>query len=234
LAKNEFPENRRLTTDDRIEEMLEHMLKGGPIMVPLVMCSLISLAVVFDRWQAFRGNKRIDTRSLRSKVLSHLRNNDIEKAVSECESSRGPIASVMLAGLRSYSHLHGKEESSETMRLVVGQVMEDYSAQAMSVVNKRLDVLTTIGVAAPLLGMTGTVTGMIASFAGLAEAGSVGGSGGAVADGIAEAMVTTAVGLIVALAAVIPQSVFNRWSDEIELEIEESTSEVVEFILTHH
>jgi biopolymer transport protein ExbB/TolQ len=120
------------------------------------------------------------------------------------------------------------------MRLVVGQVMEDYSAQAMSVVNKRLDVLTTIGTAAPLLGMTGTVTGMIASFAGLADAGSVGGSGGAVANGIAEAMVTTAVGLIIALFAVIPQSVFNRWSDEIELEIEEGTSEVVEFILTHH
>jgi biopolymer transport protein ExbB/TolQ len=95
-------------------------------------------------------------------------------------------------------------------------------------------VLTTIGTAAPLLGMTGTVTGMIASFAGLADAGSVGDSGGAVANGIAEAMVTTAVGLIVALLAVIPQSVFNRWSDEIELEIEEANSEVVEFILTHH
>lgn len=203
-------------------------------MVPLLLCSMISLAVVYDRWQAFRANRRIDTRSLRSKVLTRLRGNDLDGAISECEDTGGPIASVILAGLRSYQHLKGKNESSETMRMVVGQAMEDYSAQAMSVVNRRLDVLTTIGVAAPLLGMTGTVTGMIASFAGLAEAGSIGGSGGAVADGIAEAMVTTAVGLIVALLAVIPQSVFNRWSDEIELEIEESTSETVEFILTHH
>jgi len=203
-------------------------------MVPLVICSLVSLAVVFDRWRAFRENRKVDTRSLRAKVLTHLRTKNIEGAISECESSHGPIASVLLAGLRSYSQLSGKGESSETMRLVVGQVMEDYSAQAMSVVNKRLDVLTTIGTAAPLLGMTGTVTGMIASFAGLADAGSVGGSGGAVANGIAEAMVTTAVGLIIALLAVIPQSVFNRWSDEIELEIEEGSSEVVEFILTHH
>ena len=203
-------------------------------MVPLVLCSMISLAVVYDRWQAFRANRRIDSRSLRSKVLTHLKKNELAAAIAECESTRGPIASVLLAGLRSYQHLRGKDESSETMRMVVGQVMEDYSAQAMSVVNRRLDVLTTIGVAAPLLGMTGTVTGMIVSFAGLADAGSIGGSGGAVADGIAEAMVTTAVGLIVALLAVIPQSVFNRWSDEIELEIEESTSETVEFILTHH
>lgn len=203
-------------------------------MVALVICSMISLAVVFDRWQVFRVNRKIDTRSLRSKVLARLRDNDISGAIAECEEAKGPIASVILAGLRSYQHLRGKEESSETMRMVVGQVMEDYSAQAMSVVNRRLDILTTIGVAAPLLGMTGTVTGMIASFAGLAEAGSVGGSGGAVADGIAEALVTTAAGLIIALFAVIPQSVFNRWSDEIELEAEEANSEIVEFILTHH
>ena len=202
-------------------------------MVALVLCSMISLAVVFDRWQAFRNNRRIDTRSLRSKVLARLRENNISGAISECEDARGPIASVILAGLRSYQHLRGKEESSETMRMVVGQVMEDYSAQAMSVVNRRLDVLTTIGVAAPLLGMTGTVTGMIASFAGMADAGGAGGSS-MVADGISEAMVTTAAGLIIALFAVIPQSVFNRWSDEIELEIEEANSEIVEFILTHH
>ncbi|MGB0144674.1 MAG: MotA/TolQ/ExbB proton channel family protein [Akkermansiaceae bacterium] len=203
-------------------------------MIPLILCSLISLAVVFDRWFAFRNNRKVNTRALRSKVLSHLRENDLEEAAHECESAKGPIASVILAGLRSYQQLKGKNESSETMRLVVGQVMEDYSTQAMGVVNRRLDVLTTVGTAAPLLGMTGTVTGMIASFAGLADAGSISGSGGAVANGIAEAMVTTAVGLIVALLAVIPQSVFNRWSDEIELEIEESNSEFVEFILTHH
>ena len=214
--------------------MLEQILKGGMLMIPLMLCSLIALAVVFDRWMAFRENRKIDTRSLRSKVLARLRENNIPAAISECESSGGPVASVLLAGLRSYQQLQGKKESSETMRLVVGQVMEDYSAQALSVVNRRLDVLTVIGVAAPLLGMTGTVTGMIASFAGLAEAGSSGGGGGAVAAGIAEALITTAAGLLIALMAVIPQSVFFRWSDEIELEIEEANSEFVEFILTHH
>lgn len=214
--------------------MIEQILKGGPLMIPLMLCSLVSLAVVYDRWFSFRENRRVDTRSLRTKVLARLREDNIVGAISECESARGPIASVLLAGLRSYKQLRSKNEGVETMRLVVGQVMEDYSSQAMSIVNKRLDILTTIGVAAPLLGMTGTVTGMIASFAGLADAGSVGGSGGAVANGIAEAMITTAAGLLIALSAVIPQSVFNRWSDDIELEIEEGTSEFVEFILTHH
>ena len=203
-------------------------------MIPLMLCSLVSLAVVYDRWMAFRANRKIDTRSLRSKVLSHLREDNIADAIAECEASSGPIASVLLAGLLSYKLLKSRNESSETMRMVVGQVMEDSSAQAISLVGKRLDVLTTVGVAAPLLGMTGTVTGMIASFAGLAEAGSVGGGGGTVANGIAEALITTAAGLLIALSAVIPQSIYNRWSDEIELEIEKATGEMMEFILTHH
>ncbi len=203
-------------------------------MYPLLLCSLVSLAVVYDRWQAFRENRKIDTRSLRSKVLAHLRDKNISGAINECEAAGGPIASVLLAGLLSYKLLQSKNENSETMRMVVGQVMEDYSTEAISLVGKRLDVLTTVGVAAPLLGMTGTVTGMIASFAGLAEAGSAGGGGSTVANGIAEALITTAAGLLIALCAVIPQSVYNRWSDEIELEMEKATGELMKFILTHH
>ena len=210
--------------------MLEHILNGGPLMVPLMLCSLVSLAVVYDRWMAFRANRKVDTRALRSKVMANLRQDNINGAISECESARGPIASVVLAGLRSYKQLKEKGESTETMRMVVAQVMEDYEAQAMGVVNKRLDVLTTVGTAAPLLGMTGTVTGMIIAFSEMSEAGNQ----QIIARGIAEALVTTAVGLIIALSAVIPQSAFNRWSDEIELEIEESTTDLVEFILTHH
>lgn len=210
--------------------MLEHIINGKIMMGPLLICSMVSLAVVYDRWFAFRANRQIDTRSLRTKVLNHLRADNIASAQEECIAARGPLASVLLAALRSYEQLKEKGEGAETMRLVVGQVMDDYSAQSMHVVNKRLDVLTTIGTAAPLLGMTGTVTGMIASFAGMADSN----DNSAVATGISEAMITTATGLIVALFAVVPQSVFNRWSDEIELEIEEASSEFVEFILTHH
>ena len=214
--------------------MIEQILLGGPLMIPLMLCSLVGIAVVYDRWFSFRQNRRIDTRSLRAKVQARLNEKNISGAISECETTGGPVASVLLAGLRSYKQLNDKNEGTETMRLVVAQVMQDYGAQAMSVVSKRLDVLTTIGMAAPLLGMTGTVTGMIASFESLAAAGSSGAGGGAVALGISEALITTAAGLLIALAAVIPQSVFYRWSDEIELEIEESTCELVEFILTNH
>ena len=132
--------------------MLEHILKGGPMMVPLILCSLVSLAVVYERWMAFREDRKIDTRALRSKVLASLRAGDTDAAIAECAATGGPVASVLLVGLRSYKQMRLKDESSEIMRMVVGEVMEDYSLQAMSVVNKRLDVLTTVGTAAPLLG----------------------------------------------------------------------------------
>lgn len=214
--------------------MIETLILGGSLMIPLVLCSLAALAVVFDRWSAFRHNAKVDVKSLRARVLGHLQRKDIPGAIQECEMSRGPVAAVLVAGLRSYALLKSKGESAETMRLVVGEVMQDSAAHAMSSVTNRLDVLTTVGTAAPLLGMTGTVTGMIASFAGLAEAGSSSGGGGAVANGIAEALITTAAGLLIALGAVIPQSLFNRWSDGIELEMDEATAELVEFILTSH
>jgi biopolymer transport protein ExbB len=214
--------------------MLEHILTGGPMMVPLMICSLISLAVVVDRFLAFRANAKVDTRALEANVLAMLRSGDVEAAIAECEATRGPVATVLLAGLCSYRQLRDKGESSETMRMVIGEVMTEQTSQAMGSVTKRFDVLTTIGTTAPLLGMTGTVTGMIASFQGLAEG--AGGSDGntAVADGIAEALVTTAAGLIIALMAVIPESIFNRWGDNIELEIDDFISDFMEFILTHH
>lgn len=210
--------------------MLEQILKGGPLMVPIMACSLVSLAVVYDRWCAFRENRKIDTRALRSKVLAYLRANNLDAAISECAATGGPLASVMLAGLRSYQQLKEKNENPETMRLVVGQVMDEYSAQALSVVNKRLDVLTTVGTAAPLLGMTGTVTGMIGSFAGMAEAGASGAGGGAVAAGIAEALITTAAGLLVAAPGYAMYHLLVDRIDRITLDMEAAATEIVAFL----
>ena len=76
--------------------MLEQILKGGKMMVPLMACSVVSLAVVYDRWVAFRKNRRVDTKALRSKVLTLLRQDNVEGAIAECETSSGPIPAVLL------------------------------------------------------------------------------------------------------------------------------------------
>ena len=108
--------------------------------------------------------------------------------------------------------------------------MDDFMRQSIGTVEKRLWILATIGTVAPLLGMTGTVTGMINSFQNLASASKV--DAGAVGVGISEALITTAGGLIIALGAVIPYSFFTSVSDKTELDIEEASAEMLDLLAT--
>lgn len=211
--------------------MFENIIKGGPLMVPLLLCSVIALAIILDRWLAFRANNRIDARSLRARLLQLLHEGKVADALNLCASTPGPISAVLLAGLQTYEGLEGDDRNTNSIRLMVGKSMEDFSRHAMSAVEKRLNGLSTIGNAAPLLGMTGTVTGMIASFGALAGAGQL--EAQVVASGISEALITTASGLMIALFAVIPYNFFTSKAEGIELEIDEATTEIVEFLATH-
>ena len=116
----------------------------------------------------------------------------------------------------------------------VREVAEAEGSRQVGMLSSRITYLADIGSVAPMVGLLGTVLGMIKSFLNISTGGFEGARQMQLADGVSEALITTAAGLLIALGAVIPQSVFNRWSDEIELEIEEGTSEFVEFILTHH
>jgi biopolymer transport protein ExbB len=105
--------------------------------------------------------------------------------------------------------------------------MENYSQVATGAINKRLGVLSFIAGSAPLLGMLGTVTGMISAFAGMAVGGV---SNETVSAGISEALITTAAGLIISLIAVVPYHYFTARAGAIESEMVESASELLDFI----
>jgi biopolymer transport protein ExbB len=207
--------------------LLETLLQGRIMMVPLIICSVLALAVFLDRFMAFYKNNKVDVRALRSQLARLLREHKVREAALLCGTTPGPISAVLLAGLQSYLKLEKK--TPENTRITVGQAMDDFTRQSIGMVEKRLWMLATIASAAPLLGMTGTVTGMIKSFKQLAEAGA---DAGAVGVGISEALVTTSAGLIIALAAVIPYSFFISVSDRIELEIEEAASDTVDMLVT--
>jgi len=208
--------------------LLETILKGRMMMIPLMACSVIALAVFMDRLLAFYANSKLDARALRSHLMKLLREHKVKEAALLCANTSGPIAAVLLAGLQSYMKLI--KRTPENTRITVGQAMDDFSRQSIGTVEKRLWVLATIGSSAPLLGMTGTVTGMIKSFQNLAEAAGV--DAGAVGVGISEALITTAAGLIIALGAVIPYSIFVSMSDRIELDIEEASAEMLDLLVT--
>ncbi len=209
--------------------MLKYLLEGGPLMIPLLVCSVLTLGVLIDRIWAFYANSKHDTRSLRARVLALMEEERIDDAARLCTHTPGPVSAVLLSGLQSYAKHRDLADRPADLTDVMEKAMDDYGQHAMSAVEKRLGILATIGSAAPLLGMTGTVTGMIGAFAELSASGA---EAEGVALGISEALITTATGLLIALAAVIPYNVFQSVADKINLEIEEASSELLDFVAT--
>lgn len=206
--------------------MLETIIQGRLMMIPLMICSVLSVAVLIDRAWAFYANSKIDVRALRAQLMKFLRRGQIRDAALLCINTPGPVSAVLLAGLQSYEKL--ERRNPENLRMTVGETMEDYSLHSMNAVEKRLWILSTVGNAAPLFGMAGTVLGMIKSFKKLAEMADT----AAVAVGISEALITTGAGLLIALGAVIPYNIFTSMTSDIELEIDEASAEMLEFLVS--
>lgn len=212
--------------------MLEVIIKGGMLMIPLMIESILAIGILIDRALAFRANALIDTRALRAKLLQLLHEDKVAEAAQLCANTPGPVSAVLLAGLQAYDKHRAATTRPEVLRPLVEDALEDYSYSAMNAVQKRLNVLSFIGNSAPLFGMTGTVTGMIKSFSAIAGAGALEGS--IVASGIAEALITTAAGLLIAMAAVIPYHYFSSRAEQIELEVHEASAELLDFVTLRH
>ena len=207
--------------------MLEYILDGGLLMYPITLCSIVALAVVIDRVRAFR-NAEVDTVALRTRVVDCLEGGKLDEAVALCRDSRGPVAAVLLAGLDRYGRLLARGRNLVEIETNVKETMEDYAPHVMETLESRLNVLALVGSIAPLLGMTGTVTGMIASFNAMAEMGGL--DAGGVAAGIAEALITTGAGLIIAVPAVVAYNLFTRKIEKYTLELEQTMKGLIDFI----
>jgi biopolymer transport protein ExbB len=166
--------------------MWSYFVKGGPVMWPLLVLSVLGITVAIWRWIALRqATSTVPElmRELRTKLVA----GDVAGAIQVCERVRGPVAAIVKAGLLRY----GRPKDEVEMGL------QDASAHELSVLERGLPLLATTATVAPLLGFLGTVTGMINSFDALAEVGL--NNPAAVASGISEALITTAAGLIIAI-----------------------------------
>ncbi|MBM4043308.1 MAG: MotA/TolQ/ExbB proton channel family protein [Planctomycetes bacterium] len=207
--------------------MLEYILDGGLLMYPLAACSIVALAVMIDRVRAFRAADT-DIMALRAKVTDCLDAGRVDDAVSACHEFQGPVAAVLLSGLDRYRKLVARGRAVIEIETNVKETMEDYAPHAMEPLESRLNLLSMIGSIAPLLGMTGTVTGMITSFNTMAEMGGM--EAGGVAAGIAEALITTGAGLLIAVPSVVAYNVFAKKIDRYVLEIEQTMKDLIDFI----
>ncbi|MFW5682477.1 MAG: MotA/TolQ/ExbB proton channel family protein [Phycisphaeraceae bacterium] len=212
--------------------MLEYLIDGGLMMIPLMLCSILAVAVIIDRVLAFR-KADADTHSLRMAVSEALESGKLDAAIEACKKYRGPVAAVTLAGLDKLRRLLQRRRPLAEIELNVGKTMEDFAPHVLENLEKRLNILALIAAASPLLGMTGTVTGMIKSFDQIVQTGG-GNIAEAAAGGISEALVTTAAGLLIALPALVAYNLLTKRIDRYTLEIEKSTTELIDFISLRH
>ena len=168
--------------------MLDLFFKGGFAMYPLLALSVVTVAIGIERVIYLR-RARTDASEFMGVIHGLLSRNALDEAYKHCESTSGPIAGIIQSGLKNQRR--GRQE--------VVRAIEDAGAIEVAKLEKGILVLQTISKIAPLIGLFGTVTGMIRSFQ------AMGGAGGEnprmVAAGIAEALVATAGGLVVAIPA---------------------------------
>jgi biopolymer transport protein ExbB len=169
-------------------------------MYPLLFFSVLAATVAIERFIVFSKAKLNVSEFLTKIRKALLVNRNVKEAIKICEQSKGPVASVMKAGLLRYGH--AREDIEKTI--------ENAALYELDRLEKRLGVLGTTANVAPMLGFLGTVAGMIKSFATLAEQGLT--NPAAVAVGISEALITTATGLIIAIPA---QLVYNWYTTKI-------------------
>ena len=166
--------------------MWSYFDKGGPIMWPLLLLSVLGVTVAIWRWMAIRAATQ-NIPSLLSSLRERLLAYDTDGAVQVCDRHPGPVSNIVRAGLLKFGRPKDEVELS----------LQDASAHELAVLERGLPLLATIAMVAPLLGFLGTVTGMINSFDALASVGL--NNPAAVASGISEALITTAAGLIIAI-----------------------------------
>jgi biopolymer transport protein ExbB len=185
--------------------MLEIFLHGGPVMYPLLACSMISLTVVIERFLFWLKVDMQRNRSLVDKVLELSRLGDWE-AVRICtQGSKDYIIRILITGI-----LH-REFS-------MAKAMESAASDVVRRMRKSMGILDTMITVAPLLGIFGTVIGIIVSFEALGSIGIE--QPRAVTAGIAQALITTAAGLGIAILSVFPYNYFNSRIENAALAIE--------------
>lgn len=184
--------------------LIDLFTSGGPVMIPIMLCSVLGLAILIERIRFYYRNPNTAAAFMK-KIKMALGTGNYVDAMKLCREENTPLANVVAAGI---DHLDlSKENLLDVMRAEAMLQMKKYE--------KHLGKLGTIASITPLLGLTGTVTGMISSFAVISTVGI--GDPTALAGGISEALYTTAAGLMVGIPALIA----HNWCEAKSLEFAE-------------
>lgn len=209
-----------------VPEALARMYEGGIIVPILIGCLLTVITFVVERLLTVsKASGKGNIAEFIRKVQYNLANKDVDKALAECDKQQGSVGNVMKAGLRKYKEMQSNNElNTEQKVLNIQKEVEEATALELPMLEKNLVFLSTIASVATLLGLLGTVLGMIKSFSGLGASGGGGGAEAAsqLSQGISEALYNTALGIGTSAVAIIMYNVFTTRIDAITYGIDES------------
>jgi biopolymer transport protein ExbB len=198
--------------------MLEIVQAGGWIMFPIVACSVVAVAIVLERLWTLQ-EKRVLPPAVANQVWDSIQHNQIDVQQIQQVHQSSPLGQVFAAGL-AYRH---------APREVLKEVVEDAGRHAVHDLERYLNPLGTIAAISPLLGLLGTVSGMIRSFTAITAEGV--GNPSILAGGISEALVATAAGLSVAIPALIAYRYLRGRVDGLVVKIEKESTRFIEALL---
>jgi biopolymer transport protein ExbB len=197
--------------------MFEIMKSGGIVMVPIVLCSILALAITLERLWTLRDQKVVPG-ELTDKIWQWVENRTLSDKQVMALQQHSPLGRVLAAGLAN----------RHRDRLVMIEAIEDAGRHVMHDLERYLNPLATIASISPLLGLLGTVMGMIRTFRAVTISGI--GDPSALAGGIAEALVCTAGGLIVAIPSVMAYRYFRGKVDGLVVDMEKESLKLVQAI----
>lgn len=196
----------------------------------LVAMAVASLAVFVERLWGL-GRARRQSRRFGEVAGDLLSRGAYEEVIAGAAGFRGsPLAAMLQVGLRTYLDAYKKPGKLSAIELVKRELARKGEAQSAEI-RRGMSVLASVGSVAPFVGLLGTVVGIIAAFQGIAREGS--GGLGAVSAGIAEALVVTALGLVVAIPAVLAFNFLSARADAVLLALEQSRGEFIDHLEAH-
>jgi biopolymer transport protein ExbB len=208
--------------------------KGGYV-VPVLM-GLFLMVIVFSIERFFvigKATGKGDIDLFVKKIQSFISAGNIDSAISECDKQEGSVANVIKSGLKKYKEMEteGKMDTEQKC-LAIQKDIEEATALEMPMLEQNLTVIATLVSIGTLMGLLGTVTGMIKAFAALSTAGSP--DQAALANGISEALINTATGIATSTVAIIMYNLFTSKIDKLTYAIDEAGFSIVQTYASTH
>ena len=197
--------------------MFELVQAGGWLMIPILLCSVVAAGISVERLWTLRA-EQVAPRDLLTQVWSWIRNSEMDSSRLREVKSGSPLGQILVAGITS--HRRGRDVMKESIEEVANHVVHE--------LERYLNTLGTVAAITPLLGLLGTVIGMIKVFTAIQLEGT--GNAAVLAGGISEALITTAAGLTVAIPSLFFHRYFQRKVDELVIYMEQEALKLVEVL----